>query len=365
MGRLIGGFKSTTGDTAFTGGNQSVADLKALAELVLNGNVGVATGGLFNLQEYYKFKKEGTWPGSGSSDNISPVNGGTLTVNSQGHGSYSYTRKQGNQTISSWTASDWFVNNSNSYGQIIAVNGNLTLNSGVTMNQSGVGNKLFTFIYVNGDMTIDGTVDWSNNGAKNHGPIGSNDLRITTDTRGGVTNPYIPGVGGSGGARTSNHPGGATAPAAPNDGSTGGGGTAGGWGGNAHTGPGGNGTVYTGGSGSGGARDAGNSGPGGNGGTYIGWSGQSPEGGNGHGTNSCGAVIIFFVTGTFSGSGAMNAVGGQGSYGRLGSGGGGGGGSITVICASDSSSITPNAAGGPANHRSGAGGAGTSRILAG
>ena len=119
MGRLIGGFKSTTGDTAFTGGNQSVADLKALAELVLNGNVGVATGGLFNLQEYYKFKKEGTWPGSGSSDNISPVNGGTLTVNSQGHGSYSYTRKQGNQTISSWTASDWFVNNSNSYGLIV------------------------------------------------------------------------------------------------------------------------------------------------------------------------------------------------------------------------------------------------------
>ena len=364
MARIIGGVKSTVPDSPFTGGNQSVADLKAIAENILLGNPGSTVGGLFSLNEYYDFKKANAWPGSGNTDNITPVNGGTLTVNSQNHGSYSYTRKEGNQTISSWNASDWFVNNSNSHGQFIIVNGNLTLNSGITMNQSGVGNKLFTFVYVNGDLTINGTVDWNYNGAKSHGSIGSNDLRITSDTRGGASNPYIPGIGGAGGARLSNHPGGATGSAGTNGG-TGGGGTAGGWGGNAHTGPGGNGTCYTGGSGSGGARDAGNSGPGGNGGTYIGWAGQSPEGGNGHGTNSCGAVIIFFVTGTFSGSGSITAIGGQGSYGRLGSGGSGGGGSITIICNSNSSSITPNAAGGPGNHRGGGGGAGTARILAG
>jgi hypothetical protein len=82
-----------------------------------------------------------------------------------------------------------------------------------------------------------------------------------------------------------------------------------------------------------------------------------------------GGVLIIMVTGTLSGSGNIKA---DGYYGTGGEGGlfarvGAGAGSVTVICATNSSSITPTSLCGPSPgpYDEKPGGAGTARILTG
>lgn len=341
----------------FAGGNQTATSLKTLGETMVGYSA------------------------------VSPSNGGTLTINSVSLGSYDYVIKKGNQTVSSFVNSDWFTNNQDTRSAIIVVDGNLTINSGQTFIPTH--RKLFTFVYVRGDLTVNGTISMTARGA-NHtgtgvssGATTAGAIRIATGTFSAVTDPQVPATGGSGGATTT---GNANAGNAGTSGGTGGGGS-----GSTATGGtagfGGTGTSYSGGSG-GGGRGAGttnggnaeaNGGAGGNAasssGNYTG-PGTGNPGGTGVGSHTSrsgtGGVLIIICTGTLSGSGVIEAKGvdggsSSGTGGTDGNGGASGGGSVTVMRLFDNSTITPTASGGlgiagggPAG---GNGGAGTARKL--
>jgi hypothetical protein len=319
-----------------------------------------------------------------------PTTGGTLVVNSVSLGSYDYVKRNGPFTVFNFSSDDWFTVTEDSRSAFVYIEGNLTINTGQVFRPSK--RKLFTCIYVNGDLTLNGEISMTARGA-NHSTSGSNispgDILIKSGIYSGVTNPRVPASGGSGGT------GGVDADGAwgsSGAGTSGGAGTAGGTGGGAggsHYTPvsptnfprGGNGsagTSFSGGSGGGDvfsgyfsgmtpdAQTNGGSGgdshnyyansPGQNGGagnptgrSYYGMSnpgtlGTSPVTGTG-------GVLIIFVNGTLStsGTGVISAQGA--SYGQA-----SGGGSITVMVKTDMGP-TPNASG------IGIGGAGTARKL--
>lgn len=309
---------------------------------------------------------------SSTTTNVSPTSGGTLTVNGNSLGSYDYTIKNGNQTVSSFTASDWFTSTADTRSAFIVVNGNLTINSGQTFIPSV--RKLFTCIYVSGDLTLNGSISMSARGA-NHSGTGNSggltteqNIRIINGTYSSVSNPQIPAL------------------------STGGAGASGGGGNGGAGGSGTNGTCFTGGTGGGGLSAAtsrgGQGGSGGSGSnqTYAGGAGNpggprvanNPPYNNDGGTGTGGTLIIF-VKGTLYGSGSFTSVGAAGgnsgpidpaphyAYG----GGGSGGGTINIIASADSSTTTMSAtggAGGTGNAISGgaagaAGSTGTTRKL--
>lgn len=286
--------------------------------------------------------------------NVAPTAGGTLTINGNAIGSYDYTVKNGNQTVSSFNASDWFTSTQDTRSALIVVNGNLTINSGQTFIPSV--RKLFTCIYVNGNLTLNGSISMSARGA-NHSGTGNSggyvleqDIRLINGTYSSVTNPQIPAVS----------TGGAGACGAGGDGGHG----SGTWG------VGANGTCFGGGPGGGGPPNyvAAPTYRGGVGGLSY----ENPDGladpntygsgaGNPGGAGSrpqaasgTGGTLIVFVKGTLSGSGTFTAVGATGGDGssigparRFSHGGGGsGGGSINIIATTDSSSTTMSAAGG-------------------
>jgi len=298
---------------------------------------------------------------SGVTENI------TTNVNSANVGNWDYRIVDG-QTVSSFTSSDWFSGTADTRGTFITFKGNTTIST--TFQPSD--RKLWTVIYVDGDLNLSGSISMSLRGANhNNGPTSAANIRIAEGTYSSVTNPQIPSAGGSAGG----------------GGSTGGTGTNGGTGGGAGGGGGGGagaaGTSYTGGSG-GGGRDGGgggsaqtNGGAGGSGGGQRSGGGAGNPGSNGgsicsnYGCNGTGGVIVLFVTGTISGSGSLTAsgTGGGGSCGGRG-GGGTGGGSVTVLSATDSFTGSVTASGGGNNCGSYAdqgahGGAGTARKLTG
>jgi hypothetical protein len=347
---------------AFIAGNKSVPTLYALASSMVNGAV----------------------------SNVSPTSGGTLTVNSVNLGSYDYTLKSGSQTVSSFSSTDWFTNTADSRSAWIAIDGNLTINSGQLFTPST--RKLFTCIVVNGNLTVNGEISMTGRGA-NHSSAGSNisagNIQIINGTYSSILNPLIPAAGGGGGLGGVDPDGswysagkGATGSAGTN------GGTAGGGGGShylpmytADPGRGGNGaagTSFSGGSGGGsiichadGTQNASpNGGAGGNSANYFaGAPGQPGGAGNPTGLSrygsdfsvgtspvtGTGGVLIIFVKGTYSGSGTVTANG-------VSHGSGSGGGSVTILCTTDSGP-TPAAAGGLSS--SGDGGNGTARKLTG
>lgn len=352
--RGFGGF----GINPFTGGNQSADTVVALSQRMLNG------------------------PGTASA-----TAGGTLTLNSVSLGSYDYSIKLGNQTVSSFTTSDWFTGTQDTRSAWIAVNGNLTINSGITFTPSV--RKLFTVIYVNGNLTINGTISMSQRGA-NHSAVGAGAILITTGTYSAVANPQISASGGAGGGKATNGTAGSS-------GGTGGGGGGGGAG--AGVSQGAAGTSFTGGSGGGG--DWSNSGSGGaasavasggsgghgyGGGWYSNGGGAGNPGGNGQcesdqcgigdygnsGGTGTGGVLIFVVAGTYSGSGSITAAGSGGGagysvYGSAG-GAGSGGGSITVLVLGTNSggpsvSASGGSGGSGTGSNGGSGGTGTARVL--
>jgi hypothetical protein len=320
-----------------------------------------------------------------------PTAGGTLTINSQSLGSYDYRVVSGNQTVSSFSSSDWFTATADSRSAFVVVRGNLTIDVGQTFIPTA--RKLFTVIYVTGDVAVNGSISMSARGA-NHSAGGGNvsaaAIRIITGTYSTVVNPQVPAAGGAG------------AIAATTTGVTGTAGTAGGTGGGGSGGvesatgaAGAAGTSFSGGpasggSGAGGAGAAGNAngaaggaGTGGAGNQGVGGGAGNPGGaryvnGTGDataGVDGTGGVLIIFCLGAFSGSGSVTAAGSAGGDwiaggSSLAGGGGSGGGSITILYGSDSGP-TPSAAGGAAGTASanptfngGAGGAGTARKLA-
>jgi hypothetical protein len=341
---------------SFNGGNVTETDLRTLMANVVEANV------------------------------VSPTSGGTLTLNSVSLGSYDYTVKSGAQTVSSFTASDWFTSTEDTRSALIAVNGNLTINSGQTFIPSV--RKLFTCIYVKGNLTLNGSISMSARGSNHSGSGNSGGattkgaIRLANGTYSAVSNPQVPSDG-------------AAASSNGTDGQTGGGGKGG-----DNQGTPAAGTSFSGGSGSTAASSnaVANGGRGadaienfganisniGGGAGNPGGSGYDGPGGPGNlsGGNGTGGVLVIYCTGTLSGTGTIVANGTNGGAAyttnpsfRPYAGGGSGGGSITIFYGTDTSSITPAAtggAGGPATNTSdpgsifpgNAGGNGTARKLA-
>ncbi len=170
-----------------------------------------------------------------SNEILTPTAGGIFTVNGNALGSYDYVLKRSNQSLSTFTHSDWFTNTEDTRSALIGIAGDLTIDSSVFF--SPAKRKLFTAIYVDGNLTVNGKISMSARGA-NHSGSGNSagattaaDIRLATGTFGGIVNPYIPAAGSAGGATSNNaapdiNPG-QNSPAATNGGTGGGGGGAG------------------------------------------------------------------------------------------------------------------------------------------
>lgn len=346
--------------TTFAAGNQSEADLLTLLRTM-----------------------------AGSKAVTTPTAGGTLTINSQALGSYDYVIKHGDQTVSSFTASDWFTATEDSRSAFIVVIGDLTIDAAQVF-RPGV-RKLFTALYVTGSLTINGEISMSQRGA-NHSASGSNitgvALRLATGTFDSVTNPQVPATGAGGGSAQAAGSGqtlNGAAGTAGTAGQTGGGGSGGtiSTGGTSTSGAGATGSPFGGGPGGGAARrgttgaagDGAAAGGAGGAGSHTTGSGAgggagnpggSGAGGGTAGSNGTGGVLFIAVKGSLLGNGVISAAGAAGGPGDASGAGGSGGGSITVMCGTDGFSGTHSAAGGAGGTGAalgGAGGDGTARIL--
>jgi len=326
--------------------------------------------------------------------NTSATAGGTLTLNGVSLGSYDYAI-QSATTLSSFTNSTWYTTTQDTRSALICVKGNFTINGGVLF--TPLNRKLFTFIYVNGNLTMNGEISMTNMAANASGTGNSSggttsaNILIYSGTHGGISNPQIPSNGGTGTAgQSAGCPG---SPGNPAGGTGSSGGTGGGGGGgncgSVAAGSGATGSAFAGGPGGGALNNGGSSVPAGNGvynggrggnastgsvsggaGGGAGQPGGTEYAGGGDGATGCAGTIIIICTGTISGSGTFSSVGGYGGDAGHASGGSGGGGSINIMYGTNSSSYTLDASGGPQNTSSpygrngGAGGAGTARLIA-
>jgi hypothetical protein len=308
-----------------------------------------------------------------------PLTGGTLTINGESVGSYDY-KVANTTTVSSFSASTWFTSTQDTRSSWICINGNLTINSGQTFIPSV--RKLFTVVYVTGNLVINGSISMTGRGA-NHSGTGTSggytapvDIRIGTgsfSSGGTISNPQIPGTGGAGGAVRSTD--------GANNGTTGtNGGTGGGGSGYAFSsgtaGSGSDGTCFSGGSGGGGAyggtgtNGGSNGGAGGNGSQQT---GNLVTGGAGNpggtlkasvGADGTGGTLIIIVEGSLSGSGSVvaNGVAVTRFSGTV-PGGASGAGSVNVLFGTNPSGVSVTASGGD-GLSGGTGGGGTARKFA-
>lgn len=311
------------------------------------------------------------------SSTSAPTPGGSLQINGQSCGNFEY-RVAGTTTISSFTASDWFSSTEDTVSSWILINGNLTIDLGQTFIPSV--RKLFTVIYVSGNLTVNGVISMTARGA-NHSGTGNSggytepvDIRLVTGTVDTVVNPQIPATGGAGGngrSTTGQNSGGAGT-----NGGTGGGG-GGYWFTTGMTsGSGRAGTCFSGGSGGGSSYGTNppnstsaitNGGAAGNAGGASGGGGAGNPPGTGlpsptyDGVAGTGGVLIIICQGALSGNGSIEAKGSSGGSAGGVSGGGSGGGSLNIFYGTNPSPVVATSAAGGIT---GAGGTGTSRRLA-
>lgn len=319
----------------------------------------------------------------GRSSTETPTAGGVL---SSGVIGYDYTICNTSRRVTSFVPTEWFTSTQDTRVSLIKVHGDLTITNGVIFQPSV--RKLFTVLYITGDLVLDGVISMTGRGAS-HSATSAIILAVytgTVDEAGTpVTGPYLSPSGGTGATAVSSSAG---TVAGNNGGAIGGGAvraTGGGGGGgirqnlnNATTTTGGGGsagTTYSGGSGGGGAwsnvggtagSGAASGGAGGNG--LVNGSGQNPTAGGGagngggagagtsaaaaNGGSGTGGVLVIFVKGTLYGSGSITADGLAGGSiavsGNAGvsGGGGSGGGSVTVIAGQNASTVTVSAVGG-------------------
>jgi hypothetical protein len=302
---------------------------------------------------------------------------------------------EGNQTISSNTS--WGNSTADARTLMVRVNGNLTVNSGVTLTSQA--RKRGMVIFIEGDLNINGTISMTARGASATGDR----LLIVSE---GSTEYEIPAVGGTGGASVTspkNSPVGGTSGSNGSDGSPGGGGSGGAaliydpfypdgsW--TSTSGAGGSATSYSGGTGGGGASDidgaysaqAGSStgGAGGRGrGGYLrsGAGGAGNPGGMGRSSNAdapsmagqdgTGGLLVLIVSGNVNigSTGKLESKGNQGGNGGNSGGGGSGGGGINVFHGgsytnSGTIDVTRGSRGTGSNANGGYGGHGSSRIV--
>ena len=409
MVRLIGKNKSVLKSAgSVSAGNKSVNNLLALFE-------GLATAGsitgVWNMNELYNSVLNSDWIADQTATTARAQSGGTMTLNSVSLGSYDYTYVGGNENITSFSNGNYFTSTADSRSALVYIDGDLTIASGQTFIPSN--RKLFTAIYVKGNLAVNGTISMSSRGA-NHSPAGSplssGNIKLIADgTYSSVPNPQIPSSGGSGGAASaeaqSNDDKAGNAGSAGSAGGTGGGGGGGagvgganpaGYNGRAKGGAGAAGTSFSGGPGGGGAVDltggpldsnttglGGESNGGAGGAASPGPSHYSAEGGAGNpggqgkdadgnqpaanGNDGTGGILIIYVEGNYSGSGAVEASG-RNNYGE---GGSTGGGSVSIFVKGTDGGPTPTAAGGTTANTEvidgaigGNGGAGTARKMA-
>lgn len=308
-----------------------------------------------------------------ASQTSSPTSGGTLTVNSVSLGSYDYLIKKGNQTISSFTATDWFTTTQDTRSAWVIVDGDLTIDNGITFTPSV--RKLFTVIYVNGNLTVNGSISMTARGANHSGSGNSGgattkaNIRIAEGTYSTVVDPYIPANGGASIGPVQSGGGYYSLPGNPGtNGGTGGGGAGTVHNNNTQNSVGAAGTSFGGGGGGGAVRYQGNTSRlsdstaqpnGGRGGHGWGDNFQASggagnpggvgytTGGNAGGTgqDGTGGVLIIVCRGTFSGSGSVSANGSNGGSTTNIGGSGSGGGSVTIFYGADDGP-TPTANGG-------------------
>ena len=380
MARYIGSSPTITLGSGFTTGNQTRDSMYDFLKAM--GGVSGSAPGIFSLNEIHAQLKANNWSFEPTTTAVNtPTNlSGTLTLNGiqiGGSGVCDYTVKVGDQTISSYSNSTWFTNTQDTRFACIHVKGNLTINAGQTMIPSH--RKLGTYIYVSGNLVLNGTISMKARGA-NHSGTAKKDIRLINGTHGSYTNPTIPATGMAGGARGQS-PTGANQQYHTNSSKTlTAFATGGGYHGFAFSeytwgqgGKGADGTCFSGGGGGGCARGAGNNGVnltgatnatenGGKGGnsthTLYGCSGSAGNpGGNGSGNssgtsgrNGTGGVVVIFVEGTVSGSGVVNVQGENTIHsGATGSGTGQGSaaGMCTIFCGTNSSSVALRRESGP------------------
>lgn len=319
-----------------------------------------------------------------------PTAGGTLTLNGVSLGSYDFCVKQGAQTISAFTVTDWFTATQDTRSAFVVVNGPLTINSGITVIPSV--RKLFVVVYCTGNLTLNGVISMSLRGA-NHSGTGNSGgattagaIRIATGTFSSIANPTIPAAGGSGGAaRTVNGSGAAGGTVSFGSGGGGSGAFLSGGATSFVSGAGAAGTCFSGGPG-GGALAAGTPTASAGNGVASGGAGGAPSGypdGSGVGNPSTapsngaidtgtGGTVVVICGAAITGAGSVTANGGGASIPWLSpapysgcAGGGSGGGSVTLMGKS-ASGPTLSATGGTATggtYSGGQGGAGATNTL--
>jgi hypothetical protein len=299
-----------------------------------------------------------------------PASAGALSLNGLSLGNYDYVVKQGAQTLSAFTAADWFTATADTSSAWVIVNGNMTINNGITFTPTV--RKLFTVLYINGNLTVNGAISMTARGAS-HSATTPQNIFIAQGTFSGVSNPFIPATGGAGAGTAG------TFTSYPGDvnGNNGTAGTAGGSGGGGSGsygrfsvsdtstgGAGSAGTCFSGGSGGGSAprvwnatananlsASAGAS-NGGAGGAGTATAGSAQGVGNPGSASGTGGTLIIICTGVYSGTGSVAADGSTFSLSsncvaaqNFANPGASGGGSVTVLAAT-LSGPTPTATGG-------------------
>lgn len=320
------------------------------------------------------------------------TDGGVLVINTEAVGDHDYVVYNGPVTIDGanpFQSSDWFSATADSRSAWCVVKGDMTIGAGQMFRPSA--RKLFTVLYVDGDLTVDGAISMGKRGANHSLATGSDvaaaPLRIATGTFSGVEDPEVPAVGGAGADHIPDTSHDGVDGTDGVDGATGGGATGASSSSPEKAGDGADGTSWSGGPGGGGnhagdgedgAPDGGKGGDGG-----ISGSPRSAGGGAGNpggegveagghdvedGEDGTGGILIVICTGELSGDGLIEAPGGEGGDADIAGGGGSGGGSVTVLYGTDVSTITPSAVGGAGgvggNRSGGKGGDGTARKLA-
>lgn len=326
----------------------------------------------------------------------SPILTSSLSIGALTLTNYEYCVKS-TTTITSFTNSDWFTTEQDTTASFCVINGDLTIDSGVTFTPTN--RKLFTTLFVTGNLTLNGQISMTGKGAK---ATPNASVVIATGTYSGVPSPMVPLMGGNGGVGVNDPTGRTNGTAGMNGfmGGTGGGGSGGpdfptnppylGYlGGNGSSG-----TCFSGGSGGGGGGwngvigSAGSSATanGGQGGNSSPFNTSSAGGaGNPGGTNpsnvtnmtgstGIGGVLFVFCLGSVSGSGSITADGVQNTTPITPNipGGSSGGGHISLFYSTTNSITTLTANGGSSQvgnfyngtvRTGGAGGNGTARAL--
>ena len=318
-----------------------------------------------------------------------PQEGGTLKLETDDIektiGPYDYHIVNGG-TVSSFTNADWFRAVDDRIS-LIAVKGNLTINSGVVFRPTN--RRLFLAIYVTGNVVLNGVLSMAQRGGKTTSSqpsrvelvnrwysMKAGDSATVYTTNEPLTAVYLTSGGAGGASRTvaSGATGGGTGFAGtaatlpnffdpiPSPGydpqveiQTGGGGSGGIWAQSAApsaytSGAGAAGSPFGGGSGGGAAEIVGGVWQGGenataNGGAGGAYSGAGNPSGSGNTFNGIGGVVILMATGTITGSGAIEATGCPSIDPYSTSGGGSGGGAV-VLFSDGHSAVSASANGG-------------------